>query len=224
MSRPVILTDLNRCVGCLACVTACKTVNEVPIGKYWCKPNRVGPYPDGEGAQFPNVYHYWLTMQCQHCANPQCVEICPTGATFVDADGSVQIDAGVCIGCGLCLSACPYGVRYVDDESGVAQKCNLCQDKTEKGELPQCVAQCGGRARFFGDLDEVGIEGLKGAGRVDKAVDPSYDAVLSVFDTVADACEPFEADQVYRLDDSGNDPQFLYVLRRHEWKGHAYTR
>ena len=64
MSQYAIVTDLNRCVGCLACVVACKEVNGVEIGKYWNEIERVGPYPDQEGAKLPDVFQYFLPFGC----------------------------------------------------------------------------------------------------------------------------------------------------------------
>ena len=107
MSRKAIITDLNRCVGCLACSVACKVQNEVPIGSYWNKVVRMGPVPKEDGGQFPNVEMYFLPLSCQHCANPECVNVCPTGATYKREDGIVVVDAEQCIGCQACVSACP---------------------------------------------------------------------------------------------------------------------
>ena len=154
MTHYAIATDINRCVGCLGCTVACNTVNNVPIGNFWNRVVRMGPTPKLEGSgQLPDVEMYFLTMQCQHCNNPSCVDVCPTGASYVAEDGTVQIDEEGCIGCQACMTACPYGVRSLNEELQVVQKCNLCADKTAEGELPQCVTQCSGRARYYGDLD-----------------------------------------------------------------------
>ena len=118
---------------------------------------------------------YFLTVQCQHCANPECVKVCPTGASHIAADGTVQIDKEKCIGCQFCAMSCPYGVRYLNEEQRVVEKCTLCEQRIAQGELPACVAQCGGRARFFGDLDE-GLASFEGPGVVDITEgDPSYE-------------------------------------------------
>ena len=88
-----IITDLNRCVGCLACATACKGVNNVPIGNYWNKVVRVGPNPiPGGSGDYPDVYMYFLPISCQHCENPECVKVCPTEASHVAEDGPIQVD------------------------------------------------------------------------------------------------------------------------------------
>ena len=87
--QKAIITDLNRCVGCLACSVACKGLNGVPIGEFWNRVVRVGPNPEYEGADYPDVYMYFLPVTCQHCANPECVTVCPTGASVKTEDGSI---------------------------------------------------------------------------------------------------------------------------------------
>ena len=218
MTQYAILTDLNRCVGCLGCSVACKVVNGVEIGSFWNKVLRIGPFPDGEGAQFPDVYTYFLQVTCQHCENPACVAVCPTGASHKLPDGTVQIDKEKCIGCQFCAMACPYGVRYLNETERVVEKCTLCEQKIAQGELPQCVAQCGGRARFFGDLD-AGLDSFVGAGKVSIAGDAGYDAVNSEFCTYGEIAKPYTDSDVHHLPNVGNDPSFLYILRNHEWKG-----
>lgn len=201
MSQYTIVTDLNRCVGCLGCAVACKAFNAVPVGSYWNKVKRVGPTKVGETYNISDVQMYYLVMQCQHCENPECVTVCPTGASVKAEDGTVQIDAETCIGCGACLNACPYSVRYIDIDTGVAQKCTMCASKIADGELPQCVSQCTGIARFAGDIDE-GIENLKGA--------CGY--------TLGENVEPFTEDEIHTVPDSGNGPSMRYILRRMEWQ------
>lgn len=207
MSKAII-TDINRCVGCLACSVACKAVNEVPIGYYWNKVVRIGPNPIAGGSgDYPDVYMYFLPITCQHCANPECVSVCPTSASYVAEDGTIQIDPEMCIGCQSCITACPYGVRYLNEETSVVEKCTLCAEKLEKGELPQCVSQCGGNARWIGDTDE-GYESFVGA----------YDP-LGNQRKMVEFLEEFSDEDVYKLPDSGNAPGFSYILRGQEWVG-----
>lgn len=161
MTQYAIVTDLNRCVGCLSCSVACKMVNDLAPGDFWLKVLRIGPNPISEGDDYPNVEMYYLPVGCQHCVNPQCVEVCPTAASQKREDGTVQIDKSRCIGCQFCVMACPYGVRHLNETELVVEKCTLCEQIVANGGLPECVSQCCGRARFFGDLEQ-GLEPLWG--------------------------------------------------------------
>ena len=208
MTQFAIATDLNRCVGCLACSVGCKLVNGVAPGSFWTKVLRIGPNPrTGGSGQFPDVEMYYLPVQCQHCADPECVKVCPTGASHKLPDGTVQVDKSKCIGCQFCAMACPYGVRYLNEEAGVVEKCTLCEQKTAQGELPQCVSQCGGNARWVGDTDE-GFESFEGS------EDP-----LGKRRKMVEFLEPFEESDVHKLPDVGNKPSFAYILRDHHWEG-----
>ena len=202
MTHYSIVTDLNRCVGCLACSVACKAVNNVPVGNFWNKTLRIGPNPVEEGGNWPNVDLYFMTVSCQHCENPACVHVCPTEASHVLEDGTVQIDKSKCIGCQFCAMACPYGVRYLNEEERVVEKCTLCEQRIAQGELPQCVTQCGGMARWFGDI-EGDIRDFKGA----------------MGKTLGEFCEEFSDADVHTLPDSGNVPAGRYILRRMKWQG-----
>ena len=168
MATNAIVTDLNRCVGCQACSAACKTINGVMPGDFWIKTLRIGPTPkEGGSGQFPDVETYfwnkvlrigpslkpgatsahdvemyYLPVQCQHCENPECVKVCPTQASHVTEDGTVQIDKSKCIGCQFCAMACPYGVRYLNQTERVVEKCTLCNHLTAAGEKPACVKNC----------------------------------------------------------------------------------
>lgn len=218
MTQYAIVTDLNRCVGCLACSTACKTVNNVRPADFWIKTLRVGPTPTpGGSGQWPDVEMYFLPVTCQHCAQPSCVDVCPTGASMKIEDGTVQIDEEMCIGCQACISACPYGVRYLNDEKGVVEKCKLCEDRISKGELPQCVAQCGSRARYFGVIEDGVASFQSNAPTHDLAT--SYDDMMNNNrTTVGEWCEPFEESDVYYLTDAGTGPQMPYILRNRTWQ------
>ena len=185
MTQYAIVTDLNRCVGCLACAVACKVANNVPIGSFWNKVLRIGPNPSTEGSDFPNVDMYFLPIQCQHCENPACVAVCPTGASHKLEDGTVQVDKEKCIGCQFCAMSCPYGVRYLNEEERVVEKCTLCEQKIAQGELPQCVAQCGGRARFFGDLDE-GLDSFEAPEIASGNEERSYEGLQTVRATLGE--------------------------------------
>ncbi|MBM6999035.1 4Fe-4S dicluster domain-containing protein [bacterium] len=209
--QKAIYTDLNRCVGCLACSVACKALNGVEIGNFWNRVVRVGPNPEYEGADYPDVYMYFLPVTCQHCADAPCVAVCPTGASQKTEDGTVQIDKETCIGCGACLDACPYGVRYINSTTNVAEKCTFCNENIDDDGVPQCVSQCGGNARWVGDLDE-GLESFVGAYDTDGDYGGERRRMM-------DFIEPFTDDQVYALPDEGNGPSMRYILRGHTWYG-----
>lgn len=187
-----IVTECNKCVSCLACTTACKVENGAALGKRWTWIDRIGPNPIHEGDAFPNVEMYFLPMKCQHCYNAPCVEVCPTGASFRREDGTVQVNADACIGCSLCVGACPYGARYVDDEEQVAKKCTMCQQLIDDGGTPECVSSCTGSALHFGDLDDPTSE-------VSQLVEAA-------------------GDRAYHLQDSGNAPANVYILNKMTWR------
>lgn len=221
MTQYAIATDLNLCVGCLSCSVACKVANNVPVGNFWNKTLRIGPNPiEGGSGQWPDVEMYFLTLQCQHCENPECVHVCPTGASHKMEDGTVQIDKSKCIGCQFCVMACPYNVRYLNETEGVVEKCTLCQQKIDQGELPACVAQCGARARFFGDLDE-GLDSFVGPSYAGESTfdKRSYEDLSAARVKMNDFVEPYTEENVHRLTDVGNNPSLVYILRDRKWQG-----
>lgn len=137
----------DRCIGCHACSTACKSENDVPLGvqRTWVKSVETGVYP--------NVGRHFQVTRCNHCANPPCVRICPVTAMYQREDGIVEFDPDVCIGCKACLQACPYDAIYIDPESGTAAKCHYCAHRVEMDMEPACVVVCPEHAIIAGDLD-----------------------------------------------------------------------
>jgi Fe-S-cluster-containing dehydrogenase component len=160
--------DLDTCVGCNACVTACKGWNDQGYGAPLSDQNPYGAEPSGT---FLNrVHNYEVLPQdgaaqvvnfprsCLHCEAAPCVTVCPTGASYKRAeDGIVLVNEDACIGCGLCAWACPYGARELDQAAGVMKKCTLCVDRIyndnlpEEDRVPACVRTCPTGARHFGD-------------------------------------------------------------------------
>lgn len=140
--------DNRKCIGCHACSTACKSENEVPLGvnRTWVKYVETGLYPDSRR-------HFQVT-RCNHCANPPCVRICPTEAMYQRADGIVEFDNSVCIGCKACMQACPYDAIYIDPETNTAAKCHYCAHRTEVGLEPACVVVCPEQAIIAGDMND----------------------------------------------------------------------
>lgn len=165
-----LVIDLDTCVGCQACVTSCKEWN---AGGHMAPLTDLRPYGAGaDGVWFNRVHTYehetaqgsrtvHFPRSCQHCAEPACVSVCPTGASYKRvSDGIVLVDEDKCIGCKLCSWACPYGAREFDVAVGVMKKCTLCVDRIynenlhEEDRVPACVAACPTGARHFGDLGD----------------------------------------------------------------------
>ena len=165
-----LVIDLDICVGCHACAVNCKEWNSggvaaplTDLDPYGADPlgvwfNRVHTFEAGEGETGRTVH---FPRSCLHCAEPACVTVCPTGASYKRAeDGIVLVDEDLCIGCKLCSWACPYGAREYDGDAGVMKKCTLCIDKIynetldEPSRVPACVATCPATARHFGDLGD----------------------------------------------------------------------
>jgi tetrathionate reductase subunit B len=211
--RWAFLIDLRRCAGCSACSVACKTASDV----------RLGVFKNGvkhlESGTYPTVTRNFVPWLCNHCKNPPCLEYCPTDpitgaltfpsgevayfeakATYQRPDGLVLVDQERCVGCGACVAACPYKVRYLDPvkaagggspSSKAADKCNLCTQRLENGVVPACVNTCPASARMVGNIN-----------------DPSSDIRLAIA-----AAESAGATVSGIPDPSGNgaDPQVYYV-------------
>jgi protein NrfC len=146
-----MLHDENACIGCTACTEACREVNKVPEGVSRLEINRSGPI-----GEYPDVEYHFTRNSCQHCENPPCVYVCPTGAAYKDEEtGIVDVHKEKCVGCGYCLAACPYQVRFFHPEDNSADKCNFCRDTNlAEGKQPACVESCPTSALVFGDLND----------------------------------------------------------------------
>lgn len=166
--------DLERCIGCHACSTACKAANGTPPGVTRSRVTRTT-----EGT-YPNVKRIVTPMLCMLCGNPPCVTVCPVeGATYRrPEDGITVIDKELCNGCGYCIDACPYGARYaietgdgyfgaqlneyeekayVNMPAGTVDKCDFCLSRSSDGETPDptCVKACITNARVFGQIEDL---------------------------------------------------------------------
>ena len=180
--RWVMVIDLAKCIGCMACTVACKAENGLPPGVVY------RPVLEEEIGKYPNVSRRFTPRPCMQCDEPPCVPVCPVNATYKRPDGIVEIDYNQCIGCRYCIPACPYGARYFDfgddytkDTPGGAQpyetapspeygqswtreggqspvgnvrKCQYCLHRLNAGMLPACVTTCMGEATYFGDAND----------------------------------------------------------------------
>lgn len=147
MPRYGMAIDLQTCMGCAACVVACKVENRVDEDAFRC---RVTQRSYGE---FPNVHLEIFSERCNQCADAPCVWNCPTGASHYADGGIVLVDESRCTGCKACLAACPYDARFINSR-GVAEKCTFCVHRVREGLEPACVSTCPSRAMIFGDLDD----------------------------------------------------------------------
>ena len=151
MTRYAMAIDLDRCVGCGACVIACKSEWGVADGH-----RRDWVIPIGPEGRFPNhLESTFYVGLCNHCDTPTCVSACPTAATYKDTKGRVVVDHELCIGCGYCISSCPYDARYLHPKTKKVDKCDFCRDLIDAGaEQPACVQACIADARVFGDIED----------------------------------------------------------------------
>ncbi len=132
--------DMARCIGCRSCEVACNEQNDNPSHVRW---RRVGEI---EGGSYPHVQRFNLSMSCNHCLEPSCMEGCPTDAYTKLENGIVAHDEEACIGCQYCTWSCPYGVPQYHPERRVVTKCHLCAERLAEGDLPACVQACPTRA------------------------------------------------------------------------------
>ena len=170
-----MVIDTKRCYGCMVCSVSCKSANGLPDNIWWNRVETVGgDSEDTPSGVYPNNAMSYTPISCQHCVVPACAAVCSTGATYRDEElGIVLIDTELCIGDGLCVTACPYGIRslidveptyYTGFKTGyfdapdhipaTSSKCTFCQNKLRKKEKPACMHLCPGRARHYGDLDD----------------------------------------------------------------------
>src|SRR5712692_2166426 len=129
--------DMTKCIGCKCCVVACNEQNGNPAHINW---RRVGEI---EGGWYPNTQRLHLSMGCNHCLEPTCLEGCPVDAYSKDPITGVVIhNAETCIGCQYCTWNCSYGVPQYNPERGVVGKCDMCHNRLAEGREPACVNAC----------------------------------------------------------------------------------
>jgi len=168
-----MIIDLAKCDGCQSqgtpplCTTACIEGHLAPQPMQWIEIYEAELA--GGGTQF-------IPTPCMQCENPPCVKVCPVGATFSTPEGTVLIDQERCIGCRICMAACPYDRRFfnwgdppippeaaladyqpehqVASIRGTVYKCDFCTETVRDGTLPFCVQACPNDAIWYGDLEE----------------------------------------------------------------------
>lgn len=168
MTRYGMAIDMDHCIGCQTCVVSCQLNNALRPGTSRNSVDMLewGRWPEGDLAFFAHA--------CIHCESPLCVDVCPTGASKKRDDGIVVVDHELCIGCGVCVTACEYGARSINVRDGfhygenspapyeakgmqpinVADKCTFCFKRIDDGLQPACVSDCIAGVRAFGDLDD----------------------------------------------------------------------
>ena len=176
--RWVFLVDTLKCVGCGLCVKACKLENEVPydppVSRTWVEryvimkngdSNIDSPDAGRDGFTDSKIREteipadqiakgFFVPKLCNQCKKPACVQVCPVGATYQTQDGVVLVDRKWCIGCGYCIMACPYGMRFFHPVYKVAEKCTFCYHRIKKGMKTACVQACPFGARQIGNLKD----------------------------------------------------------------------
>ena len=168
-----MIVDLKKCEGCVTidappqCTQACTAGHYVPNGQEWIQVYEV---------DLPGGGTYFMPTPCYQCENAPCVNVCPVAATYHDEDGVVLIDHNRCIGCRMCMAACPYQRRFfnwgtpelppeaafveyspelqIPAIKGTVMKCDFCPDMMRRGKLPYCVTGCPMKALYMGDLNE----------------------------------------------------------------------
>jgi len=173
ISRYGMGIQVNKCIGCVRCVEACKIENKVPKGRHFFRTwveryiirreNKVTVQLVERGKKDYTVLtpekdilrSFFVPKLCNHCTNPPCAQVCPVGATFLTEEGVVLVDGDRCIGCGYCIQACPYGARYMHPDKKVADKCTFCYHRVKNKKLPVCVLVCPTQARVFGDMNSL---------------------------------------------------------------------
>lgn len=159
MAQKGFYFDASRCTGCRTCETACKDYYDTEVTTNYrkvfdCEGGECSLNDDGTVTNKAFVYH--VSMACNHCTMPACVEACPTGAMHKEEEtGLVLVDWEICIGCGSCVQACPYNAPKVSGELQVSVKCTGCYDRITEDKDPICVSACPLRALDFGDIDEL---------------------------------------------------------------------
>ncbi len=167
MARPLAMfTDTSVCIGCRACEVACKQWNQLPAETpRWTDTYQAQPHFTDKTWRHVKFREtraeggdpVWLLMSdvCKHCNQSGCLEACPTGAIYRTAFGTVYINQQICNGCRYCVPACPFGVVSFNQDTGRANKCTFCFDRTSEGMQTACAKTCPTQSIRFGYRDEL---------------------------------------------------------------------
>jgi anaerobic dimethyl sulfoxide reductase subunit B len=154
MAKRKLDLDLDRCVGCFACVVACND-QHYDINEEGPSLRQVVSYENEEKRMISTI-----AISCMHCEDTPCLFACPTGAIYKDAEsGLVQVDRSKCIGCHSCLMACPFGAPKFDSENKMT-KCDGCLERVKHGLEPVCVKTCPSGAIKFEETSDIEKEKL----------------------------------------------------------------
>lgn len=170
VKKPVFYLDIGSCTGCKTCMVACKDKNNLDAGVRW---RRVVEYSGGgwnrmlDGTYSQSIFSYYISVSCNHCDEPICVEGCPTTAMYQDQNGIVSVDQSKCVGCRYCEWACPYSAPQYVPRIGRISKCDFCWEEQSEDNDPACVAACPTRALTMIDRDDSRFQSIK-----NKAVAP----------------------------------------------------
>lgn len=172
-----LLFDSTLCVGCKACVAACKSANDLPpdyntpAHGLWDMPldttaktfNTIKVFQSGKAVNKDQVAdgYAFTKKSCLHCVDPSCVSACPVSAMKKDAvTGIVSYDPDACIGCRYCVAACPFEVPKYDYDSprGAIGKCELCRHRIPDGQFAACAEVCPTGATLYGKVSDLKAE------------------------------------------------------------------
>ena len=160
------LIDVSTCIGCKACQAACMEWNDIRDEVGSCSGVFYNPVDltakSWTVMRFAEVEENgrleWLIRKdgCMHCADPGCLKACPApGAIIQYANGIVDFHQENCIGCGYCVTGCPFNIPRISKEDSKAYKCSLCSDRVAVGQAPACAKACPTGAIQFGSKEQM---------------------------------------------------------------------
>ena len=147
--------DERLCWGCRTCEVACKQENRAPDGVRLIAVREIGP------KLLNGQYEFSFEVNlCRHCDGPPCADACPEAAITKRGDGIVVMDYDLCTGCQACIDECPYDAITYDHDKQIAQKCNLCHHRVDRGLIPACADNvCLAHCIHFRQIEGLGIDG-----------------------------------------------------------------